>query len=61
MLIENNKVCKMGTFDDILQAGFDIEKILDSFNQNKKKDPLASLQNMPTDKLQHMLSSLTDF
>jgi hypothetical protein len=38
MLIKEGKVEKLGSFDEITQAGFNIKDILDSFNQASKDE-----------------------
>jgi hypothetical protein len=38
MLIKEGKVEKLGSFDEITQAGFNIKDILDSFNQANKDE-----------------------
>ena len=36
MLIQDGKVTKLGSYEDITASGFNIKDILDSFNQTNK-------------------------
>lgn len=38
MLIQDGKVTKLGSYEDITASGFNIKDILDSFNQTNKEN-----------------------
>ena len=45
MLIKDNKVLKLGTFQDIVSVGFNIKDILDSFNKGMQSKGKKGVDN----------------